>query len=206
MPENYVGKRPLTAEEQQRAQHFTTLLAPAIGRPWRGPEASPIQPIALYDYLFFLTLLITGYYQTGQDPYEGVNTPRIAQGAAYLRERNEGLDLESLPVREAVQWLVRQIAGAAKVERIYSITQLLGLVFGALRGVWWSFVFLIALISSGLPYMIESAEQRSLAAPRMIPTARQVVESVAGQYPGAGNRHNSLIPGIVVEKKQSKGR
>ena len=105
-----------------------------------------------------------------------------------------------------MQWLARKVTGATKGERIYSITQIFGVVFGALRGLWWSAVFLIALVSSGLPYLVESATQRSLAAPSMISPARELVARVAEQYPGAGNRHQSLIPGIVVQKTESKGR
>lgn len=104
-----------------------------------------------------------------------------------------------------MQWLVRQITGAAKGERIYSITQLLGVVFGVLRGFWWSAVFLIALTSSGLPYLIESAEQRSILGPKMTASSRELVDRVSLQYPGAENRHESLIPGVAVQQKHDKG-
>ena len=89
------------------------------------------------------------------------------------------------------------VAAAARLitwERIYWVTQLSGLVFGALQGLWWSGLLLITLTTSGFVYVQESVEQRSVFGPHVLSMWRQQLEYVSGTLPGAPNRWSTVVP------------
>lgn len=95
-----------------------------------------------------------------------------------------------------VRVALRGIAQLIKWERIHWITNGLGLALGALRGLWWSGLFLLALSSSGFVYLRESVEQRSVLGPRMLPRARAHLERLSDVLPGHQNRGPMLIPPV----------
>ncbi|MBI3320906.1 MAG: DUF89 family protein, partial [Candidatus Omnitrophica bacterium] len=85
-PASYVAGHLLNTEEQRLAGQFMARLGPHIGQPWRGPHAPDISHIILTDYIWFLTNLVTGYYQTGADPYELANGERIRKAVTFLTD------------------------------------------------------------------------------------------------------------------------
>jgi len=73
------------------------------------------------------------------------------------------------------------------------IARVLGMVAGALRGLWSAGVVLLILLASGRPYLARSIEERSILGPRLVRLSQHSVEWVANRYPGRANR-TLLIP------------
>jgi hypothetical protein len=115
--QEYVGGRALNEEEQRIAGTFEALLAPAFGRPWRGPGAPAISSFILNDYIFFLTNVITGYYVDGHDPYAAVNGERLPQGVEFLKGRLQAeTEFDQQPPQQAVQQLLVDVLYGNKFE------------------------------------------------------------------------------------------
>ncbi len=79
-------------------------------------------------------------------------------------------------------------------ERSHWLTQGIGLLLGALRGLWWSGLILLALSSSGFMYLQESVEERSLLGPRLLAITHDTLEQLSDSFPGAQHRGPTLIP------------
>lgn len=93
-----------------------------------------------------------------------------------------------------VHVVIRRLTEVIKWERLHWAVQGLGLMVGALRGLWWSGVILTVLTSSGVIYFQESVEQRSVLGPRLAQMARAHLEQIADRFPGASLRGPALIP------------
>ena len=93
-----------------------------------------------------------------------------------------------------VHIVIRRLTEIIKWERLHWAIQGLGLVLGALRGLWWSGVILVVLVSSGVTYLQDSVEQRSVLGPRLAQVARENLERVADRFPGASLRGPMLVP------------
>lgn len=93
-----------------------------------------------------------------------------------------------------VRRLLRFLTEFVKWERLYWVFEMLGLLLGGLRGLWWATVILITCVSSGVNYLQTSVEERSVIGPRLLPKSREVVEWVVGHYPGAQHQGKTLIP------------
>ena len=94
----------------------------------------------------------------------------------------------------AVHMIIRRVTNVIKWERLHWAIQGLGLMVGALRGLWWSGLILAVLTSSGVTYLQESVEKRSVLGPRLAQLARVQLEQVADRFPGASLRGPFLIP------------
>ena len=81
-----------------------------------------------------------------------------------------------------------------KWEPIHWMIRWIGFIIGASRGLWWAGFLLVALTSSGVVYLQESVETRSLLGSRMIGISRQTLEQVADYFPGASQRSETLMP------------
>ncbi len=90
--------------------------------------------------------------------------------------------------------VIRRLTQVIKWERLHWAIQGLGLVLGGLRGLWWSGFMVIALVSSGLVYLRDSVETRSVLGPPLAGLAQQTLRQVADVYPGAQGRGETLIP------------
>ncbi|MBI3011835.1 MAG: CvpA family protein [Candidatus Omnitrophica bacterium] len=90
--------------------------------------------------------------------------------------------------------LLNLVARVIQWERIHWATQGLGLVLGALQGLWWSGIILVALSSSGFIYLQQSVEERSVSGPWLLSTSREYLERLSGYFPGGENRGPTLIP------------
>jgi uncharacterized membrane protein required for colicin V production len=93
-----------------------------------------------------------------------------------------------------VHLIIRRLTEVIKWERLHWAIQGLGLMLGALRGLWWSGVILAVLTASGVTYLQESVEQRSVLGPRLAQMARDSLERIADRFPGASLRGPVLIP------------
>ena len=81
-------------------------------------------------------------------------------------------------------------------ERSHWLTQGIGLVLGTLRGLWWSGLILLVLSSSGVTYLQESVEERSLVGPGLLAISRETLEQLSDRFPGGQNRGPILIPPV----------
>ena len=94
----------------------------------------------------------------------------------------------------AVHVVIRRLTEVIKWERLHWAIQGLGLMLGALRGLWWSGVILVVLTASGITYLQESVEQRSVLGPHLARVARDSIERIADRFPGASLRGPVLVP------------
>ena len=99
-----------------------------------------------------------------------------------------------------VHVIVRRITDVLKWERLHWAVQGLGMVLGALRGLWWSGVILVILTSSGFAYPNDSVE-KSVLGPRLVTMSRDGIERIADRFPGAAHRGATLIPPIRPNAK-----
>ena len=70
----------------------------------------------------------------------------------------------------------------------------MGLVLGLARGLWWSGVFLVVCASSGVPFLQESVEHRSVTGSRFLQISRDSLDYVTSRFPGAAGRRPTLVP------------
>ena len=102
----------------------------------------------------------------------------------------------------AAHVLTRLATRAVKWERVNWILQGSGLLLGGLRGVWWAAFVLVALASSGVTYLHDSAQTRSVLGARLLPMAEEGLERVADRFPGAQERGITLIPPAKLSAKR----
>ena len=94
----------------------------------------------------------------------------------------------------AKKMALKSLVGLVKWEQFHWAIQTVGMVLGALRGLWWAAVLLVALSGSGLLYLQRSVEEQSILGPRLLERSRQALAVVANQFPGAEARGEALIP------------
>jgi uncharacterized membrane protein required for colicin V production len=81
------------------------------------------------------------------------------------------------------------------------ITQWLGTVVGAARGLWWTGLVLTWLLSLGVPYLAQSVQERSLLGPQTLHLTTSVMHGVLDRLPG-GSQRPGLMPGIALRVPQ----
>ena len=100
------------------------------------------------------------------------------------------------------RWLLILIAGVIKWERVLGVFGAIGVILGALRGLWWSGLIVVTLASSGIQYAIDSVEDRSIAGPHLLKAASQAFTQASDWFPGAEHRTKTLVPPIKLEAKK----
>jgi uncharacterized membrane protein required for colicin V production len=101
-----------------------------------------------------------------------------------------------------VHVVLRRLTELIKWERLHWTIQGLGLILGGMRGLWWSGLVLVVLISSGVTYLQESVEVRSVLGPRLAGIARENLERIADRFPGAAQRGSGhLVPPLRFSMK-----
>lgn len=95
--------------------------------------------------------------------------------------------------------VVKRVAHAIRWERLHWLVQGMGVLLGGLRGVWWSGFLLITLASSGIAWLRQGVQERSLIGPSLLPVSRAVLEQVADRFPGASSRGSDLVPPLKAE-------
>jgi len=89
---------------------------------------------------------------------------------------------------------MKRLTEVIKWERLHWAIQGLGLMLGALRGLWWSGMILVVLTASGITYLQESVEQRSVLGSHFAQVARESIQRIADRFPGASLRGPVLVP------------
>ena len=93
---------------------------------------------------------------------------------------------------------VRKITNVVRWERLHWTVQTMGIILGALRGIWWSGLALLFFLAFGVPYLTQSIQERSLLGSRLAPLAREQITRVADCFPGHLSRE-ALIPQVVLQ-------
>lgn len=103
-----------------------------------------------------------------------------------------------------VHFVNRRLTQIFKWERLHWTIQGIGLVFGGLRGLWWASFFLIAMASTGIPYLQNSAQTNSVLGPHILPPAQKIFEQTVQRFPGSERRGQTLVPPAseVIDKKK----
>lgn len=91
---------------------------------------------------------------------------------------------------------IRKLAEVMKWERLHWGVQGLGMLVGALRGLWWVGFLCVMLAGSGFDYLRRSVEAESILGPRVLELAAEHLDRVADLYPGAGYQGASLVPPV----------
>ena len=101
-----------------------------------------------------------------------------------------------------VHFIIRRVTEVIKWERLHWAIQGLGLMLGALRGLWWSGGILAVRTASGVTYLQESVAQRSVLGPHLAQVARDSIQRIADRFPGASLRGPALVPPLkpIVRK------
>ena len=94
------------------------------------------------------------------------------------------LALLALGLTVFVQLGVRTLAKGVTGNRLAWSVQGLGLLVGGVRGLWWAGLAFLVLLSTGVPYLARSIQERSLLSPRLVTVSRatltQLVEWAVG--------------------------
>lgn len=90
--------------------------------------------------------------------------------------------------------MVRRAAALLGWERLHWVVQFVSVALGAARGLWWIGLLLLTLTSSGVTYLQESAQERSLLGSRLEQPALDVLVQVTDRFPGAQYRVPPLLP------------
>lgn len=93
--------------------------------------------------------------------------------------------------------LFRRLADLLKWERLHWTVQLLGMLVGAVRGLWWCTLLMLLMLSVGLPYLAASVQERSIIGPHVVAVGKRSVEWVADRFPGHMSRI-ALMPSITI--------
>jgi len=92
---------------------------------------------------------------------------------------------------------VRKLTALIKWERLHWTVQSIGILLGAVRGVWWAGVALLFFLAVGVPYRTASGQERSVLGSRLTPVAREQITRVADLFPWHLTRE-SLIPQVEL--------
>lgn len=89
----------------------------------------------------------------------------------------------------AISYLaMRRVASLITQGRLHWLLQGIGMVLGAVRGLWICGLLVLALLSVGNAYLAHSVEQRSILSPRLAEGARTSFQWMADRFPGRAAR------------------
>ena len=94
--------------------------------------------------------------------------------------------------------ILKVIARILAWERFNPITQILGMLVGALRGGWWAGLLLFALSTSGVEYLQKSVDERSVTAGYVLPPVRSALERLVDLMPAEQHQSSALLPPLVA--------
>ncbi|MBI4597224.1 MAG: CvpA family protein [Candidatus Omnitrophica bacterium] len=83
-------------------------------------------------------------------------------------------------------------------EKLNIVTQILAAVAGLVRGAWWAGFLLLALTSSGVPYLQKSVVERSALESYVLPPVKNAVEQFSDIVQGGRANAGPLIPPLVA--------
>lgn len=111
-----------------------------------------------------------------------------------------------LVLRIGVRLLIGLVTRALKWEQVHWTLQTMGMVLGVARGLWWAGFLLISVSASGVVYLRESVEDRSVSGPRGLAAAQEAIEWVSRHAPGARYRTKQLVPPMRSEPTKGRSR
>jgi len=97
----------------------------------------------------------------------------------------------------AAHLLTRKITDFVQWGRLHWLLESLGILLGAVRGLWWGGIVLLTLLSLGIPYLSGSVLERSVLGPHLLELGRPVITSVVDRYPGH-LRRTTLMPAVTL--------
>ena len=77
----------------------------------------------------------------------------------------------------------------------------LGLLVGGARGLWWAGLALLVLLSTGVPYLARSIQERSLLSPRLVTVSRTTLARLVEWTAGA-RAEGPLIPPLPPRQQE----
>lgn len=95
---------------------------------------------------------------------------------------------------------IRLLVKRVMWERLTWPVQGLGLLFGGVRGLWWSGLLLWLVVATGEPYLTRSIQERSLFSPRLMQVSQEALRGAVQWTSGpiAGDRR--LMPSLVMRR------
>ena len=101
----------------------------------------------------------------------------------------------------ALRMVIVRLAAHMTWEGSNGIVQGLGLLMGGVRGLWWAGLGLLMLLATGVPYIAESIQQRSLFSPTLVTMFRRTLTRTVDVVPGPGTQ-DVLIPSLNPPKSR----
>ncbi len=96
-----------------------------------------------------------------------------------------------------VHMVTRRLARLIKWEPFHWFTRGFGLLLGGLRGVWWAGVLVMALSASGMAYLQESVETKSVMGPQLLTLSRGRLERLSNFVLGRRFGESSPFPPAI---------
>lgn len=109
-----------------------------------------------------------------------------------------------LMLRVGVRLTINFLTRFLKWEPVHWLLQGMGMVLGVVRGLWWAGFCLLVLSGSGVVYLRESVERRSVSGPRLVVVARDSLEWVTDRAPGVAYRTQTLVPPMVSQRTKRR--
>ncbi len=97
-----------------------------------------------------------------------------------------------------VHMVTRRLAHLLKWEPFHWFLRGLGLLLGGARGVWWAGVLLMAMNASGMLYLQESIQDRSVIGPHLLSVSRERLDAFSNFIPGRKFGEGSPFPSAVT--------
>lgn len=94
----------------------------------------------------------------------------------------------------------RALAKRLTWDRLTWSVQGFGLLLGGARGVWWSGLWLLVLLGTGVPYLDQSIQERSLFSPRLLALSRATLTQVVDWSTGSRGE-GPLIPTLEPHQR-----
>lgn len=95
-----------------------------------------------------------------------------------------------------VRTIVRRVSVLLEWDGLHLAVHGLGLVVGAIRGLWWAGLIVVMMTSSGFVYLRNSVRQDSMFGAGLEQLSRRTMTMVVDRFPGAGERAD-LIPRVM---------
>ena len=110
------------------------------------------------------------------------------------------LALLALGLAVFVQLGARTLAKSVTGNQLASSVQGLGLLLGGARGLWWAGLALLVLLSTGMPYLSRSIQERSLLSPRLVTVSRATLTQLV-EWAVGSRMEGPLIPTLSPRER-----
>ena len=117
------------------------------------------------------------------------------------------LDFVSFLALLALGWLIVVQFGVRALAKSFAGSQSglsipgLGLLVGGVRGLWWAGLALLVLLSTGVPYLARSIQERSLLSPRLVTVSRATLAQLV-EWTARARADGPLIPTLPPRQQE----